>query len=163
MSFDQYKGAPMSEHTVHVERGAVSRFAAAVTDANPVYHDLRAAKAAGFDDIPAPPTWTFASTFLGAYAEEQPPDPTGGKGNPMMAIMGELMKSGGLVLHGEQEFIYHRPVQAGDVLHSSGRINDVYTKESGGKVMTFVVMETVFKDQQGEPVVTEIFNLIHRC
>lgn len=162
MSFDDYKGAPMSAHTVRVERGATSRFATAVTDTNPVYHDLRAAREAGFDGIPAPPTWTFASTFLGAYAEEQPPDPTGGKGNPMMAIMSDLMKSGGLVLHGEQEFVYHQPVQSGDVLTSFGRINDIYTKESGGKVMTFVVMETVFKNENGEPVVTEIFNLIHR-
>ena len=162
MSFEEYKGAPMSAHAIHVERGSVSRFAAAVTDTNPVYHDLRAAKAAGFDDIPVPPTWTFASAFLGAYAEEQPPDPTGGKGNPMFEIMSGLMKDGGLVLHGEQEFIYHLPVQSGDVLTSFGTIRDVYTKESGGKVMTFVVMETVFKNQRGEPVVTEVFNLIHR-
>lgn len=162
MSFDAYKGAPMAAHTIHVERGATSRFAAAVTDTNPVYHDLRAAQAAGFDGIPVPPTWTFASTFLGAWAEDQPADPTGGKGNPMMAIMGELMKGGGIVLHGEQEFVYHQPVQSGDVLTSFGRINDVYTKESGGKVMTFVVMETEFRNQKGEPVVTETFNLIHR-
>ncbi|MBM4243375.1 MAG: MaoC family dehydratase [Deltaproteobacteria bacterium] len=162
MSFDDYKGAPMSAHTIHVERGAASRFAAAVTDTNPVYHDLRAAREAGFDGIPVPPTWTFASPFLGAWAEDQPADPTGGKGNPMMSIMSDLMKSGGIVLHGEQEFVYHQPVQSGDVLTSFGRINDIYTKESGGKVMTFVVMETVFKNENGEPVVTEIFNLIHR-
>ncbi len=152
MSFDDYKGAPMSAHTIHVERGAASRFAAGVTDTNPVYHDLRAAQAAGFDGIPVPPTWTFAATFLGAYAEEQPPDPTGGKGNPMMTIMSDLMKSGGIVLHGEQEFVYHQPVQSGDVLTSFGRINDVYTKESGGKVMTFVVMETDFVDEAGKLV-----------
>ena len=162
MSFDEYKGAPMSANTVHVERGAVSRFAAAVTDTNPVYHDLRAAQAAGFDEIPVPPTWTFAAAFLGAYAEEQAPDPAGDKGNPMMAIMGALMKNGGLILHGEQEFIYHQPVQSGDVLTSFGKITDVYTKESGGKVMTFIVTETVFKNLKGEPVVTQIFNLIHR-
>lgn len=162
MNYDEYKNAPMTAHKVHVERGSVSRFADAVTDKNPVYHDLRAAKAAGFDGLPVPPTWTFASAFLGAYTEEQPADPTGGKGNPMMKIMSGLMQNGGLVLHGEQEFIYHKPVQTGDVLNSEGKIREIYTKESGGKLMTFVVMETVFKNQKGEPVVTEIFNLIHR-
>ena len=162
MSYDEYKGAPMTAHTIHVERGSVSRFADAVTDKNPVYHDLRAAKTAGFDAPPVPPTWTFASAFLGAYTEDQPADPTGGKGHPMMKLMSNLMKNGGMVLHGEQEFIYHQPVQCGDVLSSTGKITDVYTKESGGKVMTFVVMETVFKNKAGEPVVTEIFNLIHR-
>ena len=80
----------------------------------------------------------------------------------MMSLMGGLMSKGGMVLHGEQEFIYHQPVQCGDVLYSEGKITDVYTKESGGKVMTFVVMETVFKNKAGQPVVTEIFNLIHR-
>jgi hypothetical protein len=28
--------------------------------------------------------------------------------------------------------------------------------------MTFIVMENVFSNEAGEPVVTEIFNLIHR-
>ena len=80
----------------------------------------------------------------------------------MMKIMRELMKNGGLVLHGEQEFRYHQSVQCGDVLHWQGVITDIYAKESKGKVMTFIVMETVFNSEAGEPVVTEIFNLIHR-
>jgi len=87
MSYEEYIGAPMSAHTIHVERGSVSRFADACSDKNPVYHDLKAAKAAGFDAPPVPPTWTFASAFLGAYTEDQPQDPTGGKGNPMMKLM----------------------------------------------------------------------------
>ena len=39
---------------------------------------------------------------------------------------------------------------------------DLYSKESKGKRMTFIVMETVFKNDAGAPVVTERFNLIHR-
>ena len=154
-------GKPTSARRVRVERGPVEFFATAVKDDNPIYHDADAAAAAGFSGIPAPPTFSFVMSHQGTRAEEQPPDPTGGQ-NPMFAVMGGLMRQGGLVLHGEQEFVYHQPVQSGDVLTSFGRINDVYTKESGGKVMTFVVMETVFKNQKGEPVVTEIFNLIHR-
>lgn len=162
MSHEEYIGKPTGAATIHVERGAVSRFASSLTDTNPVYHDLRAAKAAGFESCPVPPTWTFAAAFQGTYPEDQPADPTKGTGHPMMKLMSGLMKSGGLVLHGEQEFIYHQPVQCGDVLSSEGKITNVYTKESKGKVMTFVVMETVFKNQKGEPVVTEIFNLIHK-
>ena len=41
-------------------------------------------------------------------------------------------------------------------------ITDIYTKEAKGKVMTFIVMETRFRNDVGEPVVTEVFNLIHR-
>jgi acyl dehydratase len=162
MAHEEFIGKPTGANTIHIERGSVSRFAHALTDENPVYHDLNAAKTAGFDAPPLPPTWTFASAFLGAYPEDQPQDPTGGEGNPMMKIMRGLMKEGGMVLHGEQEFRYHKVAQVGDVLHAEGRITDIYTKESKGKTMTFVVMETVFKDDQGEPVVTEVFNLIHR-
>ena len=80
----------------------------------------------------------------------------------MMKIMRDLMASGGIVLHGEQEFLYHKTPQCGQALDWSGEITDIYTKEAKGKVMTFIVMETVFRDEGGEPVVTEIFNLIHR-
>jgi hypothetical protein len=67
------------------------------------------------------------------------------------------------VLHGEQEFVYHRPIVEGDVLDGEGRVTDIYEKESKGAIMTFIVMETVWRDAETrEPVVTERFNLIHR-
>lgn len=162
MELEDYIGKPTGTGTIHIERGSVSRFAHGVTDTNPVYHDQRAAQAAGFDSPPVPPTWTFSSLFLGARPEDQPDDITGGSGNPMMKIMQTLMKGGGIVLHGEQEFHYHQSVECGDVLHWEGRIADIYTKESKGKVMTFIVMENMFRNSAGEPVITEIFNLIHR-
>ncbi len=155
-------GKPTGAWKVTVERGPVMRFAEAVCDDNPIYRDVRVAREAGFAHIPAPPTFTFAMSFWGAFAEEQPPDPSGGQ-NPMHAIMGELFGKGALVLHGEQEFTYHRPVVVGDTLTGEGRIVDVYEKESGTAHMTFVVVETTWRDAAGgEPVVTERFNLIAR-
>ena len=154
-------GKPTSARRVRVERGPIEFFATAVQDANPIYHDAGAAAAAGFSGIPAPPTFSFVMGHLGTRGEEQPPDPTGGK-NPMFGVMGELMAKGGLVLHGEQEFVYHRPVVEGDVLDGAGHVTDIYEKESKGSIMTFIVMETVWRDAAGEPVVTERFNLIHR-
>ena len=91
----------------------------ALKDDNPVYHDAGAAAAAGFDGIPAPPTFSFVMGHMGARAEEQPPDPSGGQ-SPMFQVMGDLMSKGGLVLHGEQEFVYHRPIVEGDVLAQRG-------------------------------------------
>lgn len=162
MDLQSYIGKPTGAGRVHIERGAVSRFAAAVTDESAVYSDLGAARDAGFNAPPTPPSWTFSAPFLGTQPEDQPADPTGGEGNPMMKIMRELMTTGGIVLHGEQEFHYHKTPECGQVLDWSGEITDIYTKEAKGKVMTFIVMETVFRDADGEPVVTEIFNLIHR-
>jgi len=155
-------GTPTGRSKVVIERGPVSNFARAVTDENPVYQNPEAAKAAGFDDIPAPPTYGFAMAHWGTFPEVQPPDETTGR-NPIMEIIGGLMKKGGLVLHGEEEFEYHRPLVVGDVLEGEGTVVDIYEKESRGKTMTFVVTENVFKDATGgDPVLTTRMNLIHR-
>ncbi len=155
-------GKPTGASKVTIERGPVSNFAAAVADDNPIYRRVDVAKAAGFESIPAPPTFSFAMQHWGRFPEDQPVDPTGGE-NPMHAVMGTLFARGGLVLHGEQEFEYHRPILVGDVLVGEGKIVDIYEKESKSKTMTFVVTETVWRDERNdEPVVTERFNLIHR-
>jgi acyl dehydratase len=148
---------------VTIERGPVANFALAVLDENPIYQSPDAARAAGFDAIPAPPTFSFAVRHWGQFAEQQPADKTGGE-NAMHKVMGDLFSRGGLILHGEQEFEYHRPFLVGDVLLGEGTITDVYEKESKGRTMTFVVTETVWRDEKtNEPVVTERFNLIHRA
>jgi acyl dehydratase len=162
LSREDVVGRPTGAATIHVERGPVNKFAQAITDPNPVYQSVDAAREAGFENIPAPPTFTFAAAHWGTFPEDQPPDPTAGRGSPMRELMGGLMAEGGIVLHGEQEFLYHKPVQVGETLHQEGKIVDLYTKEAKGKTMTFLVMETVFKDDAGDPVVTERFNLIHR-
>ena len=148
---------------VQVERAPLANFAKAVKDDNAVYSDVNAAEAAGFDGTPAPPTFGFALEFWGRYPELQK-GLTPVQGNPMMEVIGKLMQNGGLILHGEQEFEYHRPIVAGDVLRSEGKVVDAYEKESKGKTMTFVVTETVWSDDKtGEPVLTARFNLIHRA
>jgi acyl dehydratase len=148
---------------VQVERAPLANFAKAVKDDNAVYSDVNAAEAAGFDGTPAPPTFGFALEFWGRYPELQKGlAPV--QGNPMMEVIDKLMQNGGLILHGEQEFEYHRPIVAGDVLRSEGKVVDAYEKESKGKTMTFVVTETVWSDDKtGEPVLTARFNLIHRA
>ena len=141
---------------VALERSVLANFAARRRRyAAPVYRA---------SDAPAPPTFTFAAPYWSALStSEQPPDPTAGGGNPMHSIMGELHAKGALVLHGEQEFEYHRTPVAGDVLDGVQTITDIYEKESASADMTFVVMETQWSDaRDGSPVVTERFNLIAR-
>jgi hypothetical protein len=146
-----------------LDRAVLANFAKAVGDSSPVYRRAEAVSAAGLDAVPAPPTFTFAAPYWGAYrADEQPADPAAG-GNPMHKIMGDLFAQGALVLHGEQEFVYHRTPVAGDALDGVQSIADIYEKETDSARMTFVVMETVWSDAvSSEPVVTERFNLIAR-
>ena len=159
---DEVVGRHTGKAVVTLERGPLTRFAEAVTDTSPVYRDLEAARAAGFADIPVPPTyWFSAAEFWGAFAEDQPPDAVPER-NPMSEVMGELFKTGGLILHGEQEYTYHRPVVAGQRLSSETIVADLYAKATGDRTMTFLVTETTYRDDAGDAVVTARMNLIHR-
>jgi len=159
--FSEYIGMTTVEGTVVVERAPVTAFAAAVRASSPVYRDADAAREAGFDAIPAPPTFGFCLPNWGRWAELQPP-PDPGARSPMAEVMGGLMANGGLVLHGEQAFEYHRPVVVGDVLRLHGEVTDIYQKESNGRTMTFMVVEDRYTDAEGAPVLTSTMNLLHR-
>ncbi|HEX4863419.1 MAG TPA: MaoC family dehydratase N-terminal domain-containing protein [Acidimicrobiales bacterium] len=154
-------GRVSARRVVAVERAPVSVFAKAVKDQDPVYQDPRSAKEAGFAAIPAPPTFPFTMPYWGAYPELQEGlEPV--RDNPLWNVMGKL--GPGLILHGEQEFEYHRPVLVGDVLRGDDVLADVYEKDTDSAVMTFIVTETLWTDvKTGEPVVTARFNLVHRA
>jgi acyl dehydratase len=157
-------GKPIPPQTVVIERGPLTNFAKAVKSDSPVYADPDAARGAGFDGIPAPPTYPFAMHHWGAFPERQPDGHDAA--HPMLEAIGALFEEagGGLILHGGQEFTYHRPIVVGDVLTSRGRVTDIYAKESsGGATMTFIVTETEWRDADDEPVVTSTMTLIHRA
>ena len=155
-------GTTTSVATVVIERGPVAFFAEAVFDDDDVYRSPAAAAEAGFEAIPAPPTFPFVMESWGRFDELQPLGAAEGPG--VMAALAPLMANGGLILHGEQSFHYHRPVRVGDRLSGTGTIVDAYAKDSKGTTMTFVVTKTVWADEAtGEPVVTSTFNVIHRA
>ncbi|HVA73696.1 MAG TPA: MaoC family dehydratase N-terminal domain-containing protein [Acidimicrobiales bacterium] len=154
-------GKVSARRVVAVERAPVSVFARAVKDQSRIYQDQREAQAAGFASIPAPPTFPFAMPYWGEYPELQEGlEPVAS--NPMWEVMGKL--GPGLILHGEQEFEYARPVMVGDVLEAQDVISDLYQRETDTHVMTFLVTETRWTVKgSGEPVVTARFNLVHRA
>ncbi|MCU1463235.1 MAG: N-terminal half of MaoC dehydratase [Acidimicrobiales bacterium] len=146
-------GKPTGHWRVAVERAPIANFAKAVIDDRPEYQS---------PEPEAPPTYSFVMQHWGQYPELQE-GLAKIEGNPMFEVIGGLMANGGLVLHGEQEFEYHKPLKAGQVLRGDGVVTDAYEKETGSAVMTFVVSETVWTDETtGDPVVTTKFNLIHR-
>lgn len=139
-----------------IERGAVANFARAIKDPNPIYQDENAAKAAGFADIPAPPTYLIAAASWGSFPELQPDDPGT---NPMGEVVMEYAKQGGLLLHGEEGFTFERPIVVGDVLDGEAECVDTYTKGS----MTFAVVDVRYTDADtGELVATARYNMINR-
>ena len=125
-------GRRSSPLTLDVEPGHIRRFVEAMGDPDPIYTDEEAARAAGHPRIPAPPT--FAAAL-------RPNDARAG-----VAI--DWTK----LLHGEQEFVLHRPLYAGDRLTLTQVIADVYEKQGKAGVMDFMVLETEARDAAGELV-----------
>ena len=155
-------GKPMTPTANVIERSPIMLFAKAVKDENPIFQDPRAAKEAGFDDIPLPPTFGFALNNWGQFPELQPAAPSGE--NPVMATIGALMRTGGLILHGEQEFTYHAPIVVGDQLNGEGKVSNIYEKtSSSGSSMTFITSEVDYSNQRGELVLTTVMTLVHKA
>ena len=84
-----------------VGRAKIAEFAAALGDPDPVYRDPAAARAAGHPDVIAPPTFAIVVTPRGGDVVLADPD---------------VALDYSRVVHGEQRFIHHRPIRAGDRL-----------------------------------------------
>ena len=121
--------------TLLVTRSRLRAFARATGQTDPVYTDVDAARQAGHRDLPVPPTFYF-SIDLEAL------DP--------FAFLTDLGIDLRAVLHGEQEFTYHRMAYAGDELATRSRITDVYEKKGGA--LQFLIRETTVTDQDGATV-----------
>lgn len=124
-----------------VEKGAIRSFAAAIGSNNPLFIDEAYAKKQGYASLIAPPT--FPATFR--------------LSKPGLDHI-ELSRT----LHGEQEFIYERPIVAGDILSCYNELVDVYEKESKNKKMTFYILETRGEDDKGNLVYRSRTTIIYR-
>jgi acyl dehydratase len=120
-----------------IERGKIHEFANSILDDNPHYHDEEAAKADGLPAVVAPPTYaSVGSYFLDAAG------PSGMAGLDMR-----------YVLHGAQEWVFERPIFAGDILTTEPGETSSYEKAGKrGGTMKFIDSETIYKDQNGEVV-----------
>jgi acyl dehydratase len=129
--------------TYAVGREKVREYAAAVGETNPLHHDLEAARAAGHADLVAPPM--FAVVYAGRAVGPAVFDPDVGINFAMM-------------VHGAQEFVWGRPVVAGDEIITTASVKDV--ADRGG--MGFYVFESVSKNQDGDRVCTGTWTNIVR-
>jgi len=130
-------GRESPAETLLVTRSRLRAFAQATGQADPRYTDVDAAKQAGYRDLPVPPTFLFS-------IELEAPDPF-----RELADLGVDLRT---VLHGEQEFSYHRMAYAGDELTARSRFTDVYEKKGGA--LQFLVKETAVTDQDGALIAT---------
>jgi acyl dehydratase len=141
---------------VRIDAAPVMLFAGALHDQNPIWRSGHAAAAAGFDSVPATPTFTFVMGYSGTFPDLQPEGGTGHMDAPTSKPMSpDGTSATGLYLHGEQHFTYHRQPVVGDVLEGRMRISEPMDKGGSRGRMEITLLETVWRDLDGEPVVTE--------
>lgn len=135
--YSAYIGKAYAPFDVKVAADRVRAFAAAIGETDPLSSDPQAARAAGFRDLVAPPTFSFTLTL------------DAGQSFNVLADLG-IEKT--RTVHGEQWFNYHGPICAGDTISGAQRITDIYAKKGGALV--FIKIETPLRNQLGEPVAT---------
>ena len=134
--------APTAPYLVGREK--VREFARAVLSEAALHHDPEVARAAGYSDVVAPPT--FAIVVQDATLQQLLSDE-------------EAAVDFSRVVHGDQRFTYSRPIVAGDEL--TGVMTVTSVKQLGGNSM--VTSSTEVSDATGAHVVTAISTLVVRA
>lgn len=134
-------GEEKGPFTYEVERSWIHRFAAAIGDPNPLWHDEEYAKKEGaFGSMIAPPTF-FAAM-----------DPVETK-ELQLETIGEQIpykrSSGGNAFN---EVEYFQPIRVGDVITVTTTYTDLYERDGRTGRLVFPVRENVFRNQRGEIV-----------
>ena len=126
-----------------VGREKIREFATAIGATDAEYHDPEAARALGYADVVAPPTFPFVVTM--AASSQIIRDP-------------QLGMDYSRVVHGDQKFAYTRPVVAGDTLVCVVTVDEITSR--GGH--DFLTTRTEVTTEAGEPVVTAWSKLVQR-
>ncbi len=141
-------GMEFPPYSFKIEKVKISEFAAAVAQKGDtdqikeIYRDEEAAKNAGYESIPFPPTFPTSFVFW-----------TGGG---LMATIDALGADLSKLLHSEEEYEYFAPICAGDVLTRKMKVVEMYDrgkKERKGWYAEITVLQTEVINQRGELVV----------
>jgi len=132
---------PSGPYAVSAE--AIAAFAAAVGSTDPVHSSAEAARAAGYAGVIAPPT--FAVTIAQQCDAVFVQDPEAGIDYSR-------------VVHGEQRFVHHRPITAGDEVLGTLTVDSV--RAAGGHAM--VTTRTELATSAGEALCTSTSTIVIR-
>lgn len=119
----------------HVSAAKIREFAEAVEADDAVHVDADAARARGYADVIAPPT--FAVLVAQQCEGQFVADPEAGIDYSRL-------------VHGEEKFVHHRPLTAGDAVIGTLHVDRV--REAGGHAM--VTTRTELATVGGEPLCT---------
>ena len=141
-------------YTFTVTKDKIIEFAIAVSQKenreqiNPIYSDEEAAKKAGYQGIPIPPTFAICSFFW--------------TGDGLMEVIKTLGLDLNKLLHREEEFEYFGNIYAGDVLTRKMKVTDLFEKGKKERFVSVTVLETEIINQRGELVLKSRTRLMER-
>jgi acyl dehydratase len=122
----------------------IREFAEAIGDPHPLYLDRVAAHSAGHPDVVAPPTFAMLVVARAQAA---------------VLFLPELGLDFARVVHGDQRFVHHRPINAGDLLSSVVHI-DAIRVAAGNDILSLRIEVT---DPAGAAVCTAYSTLVSRA
>ena len=132
-----------------IDRSKLAELSKSFGDGDPVWWDPAAARAAGFEGVPTPPTVTV---LINHWRD-------GGVTGLMESIGADLAR----VLHGEATWEFLIPVRCGDELTARQFVADVSQRQGKrGGAMTLVKIDTEYTNQRGELAVRRTDTLIER-
>ena len=123
------KEYPATEYEIGREK--MKEYAVAIGDMNPMYQDREAGKKSKYGDNIAPPSFAAVYNLMGCA---------------QMFFDPELKLNMGMLVHGEQDFEFVKPVKPGDVITTTGKIVDIMAKGSND----LIVFEGRSVNQDGE-------------
>lgn len=121
--------------TYRVSAAKIAEMAAATGAQHPAHTDPDAARALGYDDVVAPPT--FAVVVAQRAERSYIADPESGI---------DFSR----VVHADQRFTHHRPIVAGDRLRTTVHVDSI-TERAG---IAMVTTRAEIADEDGAPVAT---------
>lgn len=145
------KGSRLDPVTVRVERGKIQFFCQVIGETNPIHSDVAKARAQGFPDIVAPPSFF---TAIAALADEE------------RERLGHISATDlvrcdvGRLLHGDETYEYLSPIFAGDEVTFTTSIVDFYDKKGGD--LEFVTSVSVAEHAIRGVLVRATRTVLHR-
>lgn len=123
--------------TFEVTTTSVRAFARGVGYTDPVFYDIEAARAAGYPNLPAPPTYLGTPVFIPGRSDDTFSGPRNGQPTVPHGLKN--------ILDGGTEVEYFEQICAGDTLSAVSKIADLGTRESRAiGTMLVITVETTF-------------------
>jgi len=135
-----------------VGRASIRYYALAVGDDNPIYTDEAAAKAAGYRDVVAPPTWiTETNQYMNRRRNDE-----GYMGHGWGIEIPDTR-----LVRGGNSYTFDHPNHPDDVVTATWRIDDATERRtSRGQDMLIVTSSATYTDQSGDVLATNTETLI---